>query len=90
MTLATLRVPDKDASAHRPRLTPGTGAPGVPVVFALDLGQRTGWALCGRDRAITSGTVEFRPGRFEGGGLAWLRFKAWLEDVRQAAGDLDL
>ncbi|MBX6324319.1 MAG: hypothetical protein IRY94_21110 [Rhodospirillaceae bacterium] len=74
-----------------PRPAPGApGAPGAPAVLALDLGQRTGWALRGRDRAITSGTVEFRPGRFEGGGLAWLRFKAWLEDVRQAAGDLDL
>ena len=39
------------------------------AVLALDLGQNTGWALRTADGVITSGTVQFRPGRFEGGGM---------------------
>jgi hypothetical protein len=57
------------------------GTPATPVIFALDLGQRTGWAVRNRDGAIASGVHEFRPGRFEGGGMIWLRFRAWLQEV---------
>jgi len=56
------------------------------VILALDLGQRTGWAVRNRDGAIASGTHEFRPGRFEGGGMIWLRFRAWLQEIDGTSG----
>jgi Holliday junction resolvasome RuvABC endonuclease subunit len=37
------------------------------------------------DGAIASGVEEFRPGRFEGGGMMWLRFRAWLQEVNEKA-----
>jgi crossover junction endodeoxyribonuclease RuvC len=62
------------------------GTPAAPVILALDLGQRTGWAVRNRDGAIASGTHEFRPGRFEGGGMIWLRFRGWLQEIDETAG----
>ncbi|MEO5334163.1 MAG: hypothetical protein H7839_19290 [Magnetococcus sp. YQC-5] len=58
------------------------------AILALDLGSKTGWALRQTDGSITSGTVEFKPGRFEGGGMAFLRFKKWLDEVRGFAEPL--
>ena len=54
-------------------------------ILTLDLGSKTGWALRQADGTITSGTVEFKPSRFEGGGMAFLRFKNWLDEVRRFA-----
>ena len=45
------------------------------TILALDLGTTTGWALRGSDGHITSGAESFRPQRFEGGGMRFLRFK---------------
>ena len=45
-------------------------------LLALDLGTRTGWALVDRNGNITSGTVEFRQDRWQGGGMRFLRFRA--------------
>ena len=59
-----------------------------PTVRALELGGRSGGALRARDGTIASGSVEFRPGRHEGGGMPYLRFKTWLDEVN-AAGALD-
>jgi len=59
------------------------------VVLALDLGQKAGWALRGADGQITSGVMEFRPGRFEGAGMTFLRFKRWLAEMKSAAGGID-
>ena len=53
------------------------------VVLALDLGTKTGWALHGSDQAITSGTVEFKNDRWQGGGMRFLRFKQWLTEIKQ-------
>ena len=63
------------------RLALAGSGPGSPpgAVLALDLGQKTGWAVRNADAAIASGTVEFKPGRFEGGGMVFLRFGAWLQ-----------
>ena len=66
--------------------TAGAGDAKPPVLLALDLGQRTGWAVRSRDGAIASGVHEFRPGRFEGGGMIWLRFRAWLQEIDETAG----
>jgi Holliday junction resolvasome RuvABC endonuclease subunit len=55
------------------------------TILALDLGTQTGWALASRDGSITSGSQSFKPQRFEGGGMRFLRFKRWLSDVYTAA-----
>ncbi len=68
---------------------PHKGTPGEGTILTLDLGTKTGWALHQADGSITSGTVEFKPGRFEGGGMAFLRFKHWLEEVRSFAEPID-
>ncbi|MEY3665612.1 MAG: hypothetical protein RLZZ153_1794 [Pseudomonadota bacterium] len=59
------------------------------TILALDLGTTTGWALCSPDGAITSGTQSFRPQRFEGGGMRFLRFKRWLTELNAHAGGID-
>jgi len=59
------------------------------AILSLDLGTRTGWALRGRDGSITSGSESFKPQRFEGGGMRFLRFKRWLTEVKQSADGLD-
>ncbi|MBF0423131.1 MAG: DEAD/DEAH box helicase family protein [Magnetococcales bacterium] len=59
-------------------------------ILALDLGQHTGWALLLSDGTISSGTEDFRPGRFEGGGMTFLRFSKWLDGILiKAGGRLD-
>jgi Holliday junction resolvasome RuvABC endonuclease subunit len=52
--------------------------------LALDLATVTGWAVesCG---IITSGTVSFRGGRYEGGGMRYLRFRKWLREMFELA-----
>lgn len=61
-----------------------------PTILALDLGSQTGWAVQTTGSPIQSGTVSFRPGRFEGGGMAFLRFKRWLKDMQKTLGSIDL
>jgi len=58
-------------------------------ILALDLGTCTGWALRATSGAVTSGTHEFRPGRFEGAGMAFLRFDGWLGETLRLAGRID-
>jgi hypothetical protein len=64
------------------------GAPTGNAILALDLGQKTGWAVRNADGAIASGTIEFKPGRFEGGGRVFLRFRGWLQEIDETAGGL--
>jgi hypothetical protein len=59
------------------------------TILALDLGTQTGWALRGNDGHITSGSESFRPQRFEGGGMRFLRFKRWLTEVKHACDGID-
>lgn len=58
------------------------------ATLSLDLGQKTGWAIQAPAMPITSGTMEFKPGRFEGGGMIFLRFKAWLDELDESAGGI--
>jgi hypothetical protein len=51
------------------------------TILALDLGTATGWALRRPDGAILSGTASFKPGRYEGGGMRYLRFAQWLDSL---------
>ncbi len=59
------------------------------TILALDLGTTTGWALRDHTGHITSGAVCFRPQRFEGGGMRFLRFKRWLTEIKQSCGGID-
>jgi hypothetical protein len=62
---------------------------GAKTVLALDLGTTTGWALRGYDGLITSGTVSFKPSRFDGGGMRYLRFQTWLSEMDRLAGPIE-
>lgn len=70
------------------KTVPQNGANGNQAILALDLGSKTGWALKQADGQIASGMVAFKPGRFEGGGMAFLRFKGWLDEVLAFAGPI--
>jgi hypothetical protein len=65
------------------------GAPADNAILALDLGQTTGWAVRNADGVITHGTVQFRPGRHEGGGMPFLRFRAWLQELDETVDGID-
>jgi hypothetical protein len=82
----TRRQTDASVAAPAPIEALAGGTPRTPVILALDLGQRTGWAVRNVDGAIVSGVHEFRPGRFEGGGMIWLRFRAWLREIDETSG----
>jgi Holliday junction resolvasome RuvABC endonuclease subunit len=58
-------------------------------ILALDLGTTTGWAFHSCLGLITSGTVSFKPGRFEGGGMRYLRFQGWLDEMLLLTERLD-
>jgi Holliday junction resolvasome RuvABC endonuclease subunit len=58
------------------------------TILALDLGTTTGWALRPADGQIVHGFVSFRPQRFEGGGMRYLRFKRWLTELKNTSGDI--
>ena len=59
------------------------------TILALDLGTTTGWALRNHDNRITSGTVNLRQQRFEGGGMRFLRFKQLLDEILSLTGKPD-
>ena len=65
-------------------------AVGTPdrCILALDLGTSTGWALRAPDGLITSGTASFRPGRYDGGGMRYLRFTNWLTEIDRLSGPI--
>jgi hypothetical protein len=57
-------------------------------LLALDLGTHMGWALRSRSGVISSGTNHYKPGRFEGAGMAFVRFGGWLDEVSRNGGPL--
>jgi hypothetical protein len=57
-------------------------------MLCLDLGTLTGFALQTADGAIVSGTVSFKPSRYDGGGIRYLRFRAWLDSMAQDAAGI--
>ncbi len=62
--------------------------PGNRCILALDLGTTTGWALRSADGLITSGALSLRPGRFDGGGMRYLRFANWLAEIDRLSGPM--
>lgn len=59
------------------------------TILALDLGTTTGWALRDHTGRIISGTESFKPRRFEGGGMRFLRFKRWITELKAHADGID-
>jgi hypothetical protein len=58
-------------------------------ILALDLGARTGWSLSDDNKMITSGVVQFKQDRWQGGGMRFLRFRAWLDEIYRLSGGFD-
>ena len=86
MDFPTLTTPASHASTTLP--DPSPYRPRKPGILALDLGTATGWALRFGDGGTTSGTMTFKPGRFEGGGMRYLRFTDWLVEIAMHAHGL--
>ncbi len=63
----------------------------MATILALDLGTNTGWALLQQtdpksNYQVFSGTVSFKHDRFQGGGMRFLRFHNWLDEINQRSG----
>ncbi|MFZ9349819.1 MAG: crossover junction endodeoxyribonuclease RuvC [Candidatus Fonsibacter ubiquis] len=58
------------------------------VILALDLGTTTGWACRPADGEIAHGWASFKPQRYEGGGMRYLRFKRWLTELKGTVGEI--
>jgi hypothetical protein len=53
-------------------------------ILAIDLGTTTGWAMRDVAGLVTSGTASFKPGRYDGGGMRYLRFSRWMDEIGAA------
>ena len=58
------------------------------AIVAIDLGTTTGWAMRTAEGNTLSGTQSFKPGRFEGGGMRYLRFRGWLAEMQRSTGGI--
>jgi len=54
-------------------------------ILALDLGTTMGFAT-----PETTGTVEFKNSRHEGGGMRYLRLKLWLNEMYKLMGGINV
>lgn len=54
------------------------------MILALDLGTTTGWAY--KSDRIVSGCQNFGVGRFQGGGMRYLKFQQWLDYMKEEFG----
>jgi Holliday junction resolvasome RuvABC endonuclease subunit len=59
------------------------------TILALDLGSTSGWACQTADTTITHGWVSLKGGRFEGGGMRFLRFNRWLSELYTNVGEIN-
>lgn len=57
-------------------------------ILAIDIGSQLGWARCARDGTVASGSEGFSPGKCGGAGQRWLAFRQFLNDQRNAAGEI--
>lgn len=56
------------------------------TVLALDLGTKTGWAT--RVGVVSSGVLDLKGGRYEGGGMRYVRFRRWLDEAAAEATEI--
>jgi hypothetical protein len=77
---------DRHSKTARPESTRSGGFPGT--ILALDLGTTTGWALRSPEGLVTSGTLSLKPSRYDGGGMRYVRFRAWLDQLGLDAGPI--
>jgi hypothetical protein len=61
----------------------------IASILALDLGSTTGWAVRNSRCRILHGTADFRPSRYEGGGMRYLRFGKWLDHTLEITGGIN-
>jgi Holliday junction resolvasome RuvABC endonuclease subunit len=59
------------------------------AILSLDLGTTTGWAMQLAGGVIESGTTSFRPSRYDGGGMRYLRFRGWLASLAADAAGIE-
>jgi len=83
MAHSTLTKGNANARPELPTTTPMDH-----TLLAIDLGTTTGWALRSTGGLITSGTVSFRPSRYDGGGMRFLRFTNWLAELERLSGPI--
>jgi hypothetical protein len=83
--MADLTLASANAGATPKMLPPERGR----TILALDLGTTTGWALRGFGGLITTGTASFKPGRYDGGGMRYLRFTNWLTEIDRLSGPIE-
>ncbi|MCM1002081.1 crossover junction endodeoxyribonuclease RuvC [Wolbachia pipientis] len=57
-------------------------------ILTLDLGKQTGWAIF-TDGVIQSGSESFHGSRFSGGGMHFLNFRRWLNEMRERFSDIE-
>ncbi|WP_251044285.1 MULTISPECIES: hypothetical protein [unclassified Lysobacter] len=83
---AKTTIRDESADRHAGNASPALDTDS-PVILALDLGTTLGWSLR-LSGQVMSGSEPFKVGRFEGGGMRYLRFVRWLDDLWRFAGPL--
>lgn len=54
------------------------------ALLTLDLGTKTGFCVGSRAGALASGVSGFKPGRYDGGGMRFVRFRKWLDELQVA------
>ncbi len=82
-------APNASEYSDTGRSTTSPAGLGSGAVLALDLGTTAGWALRTPDDYTSSGTVLLKHSRYDGGGMRFLRFRRWLEDLDQDAGPIE-
>lgn len=82
-------APSASECSETGRPTTSAAGLGPGAVLALDLGTAAGWALQTGDEFITSGTVSLKHSRYDGGGIRFLRFKRWLDQLDEDAGPIE-
>ncbi len=57
-------------------------------ILTLDLGKQTGWAIF-KDGVIKSGSENFHGSRFSGGGMHFLNFRRWLNEMKEKFSNIE-
>ncbi len=57
-------------------------------ILTLDLGKQTGWAIL-TDGVIESGSKSFHGSRFSGGGMCFLNFRSWLNEMKEKFSNIE-